>query len=158
MGAPGSGKSTVAALLADGWQVPLIDVDELLTAELGGRLSEAFVRDTERYRQHVEAACLRALSEAGVVALSSAAVESAAVRAELVRQEVIWLRTAVGTITRRLGMNQLGMTELVAIRNRMDEQLQLRARWYASVARGVVDTDRLTAVEVAARITERGAV
>lgn len=157
VGAPGSGKSTVAARLAEHWQLPLIDVDDELADRVGGRLTDAFIKDADAYSELLERVGLDALGSEGVVALSSAAVESAAVRSALEGLEVDWLRASVSTLTRRLGMNRLGMTELIAIRNRMDAQLQLRARWYSAVATRVVDTDRLTAEQVAVWIIEGGA-
>ncbi len=71
---------------------------------------------------------------------------------------MVWLQTSVATATRRLSMNSLGMAGLVAIRNSMDAMLAERARWYAMVSTAVVDTDRLTAEQVAAAVMgEQGA-
>lgn len=156
VGVPGSGKSTLADLLAAQWGVPAVDVDQLVAAELGDPTA-AFVTEEAHYREVEERLSLAALAAPGVVALPSGSVESVAVRQALAGHSVIWLQAGVATITRRLGMNLLGMDALVAIRNRLDAQFAERARWYSSVAVEVVATDKLTADQVAAQIAERGA-
>lgn len=159
VGIPGSGKSTVAGLLARQRGLPLIEVDDLVEAGLGQTAEEAFAGGEAAYRAVEEQVSLTALARPGVVALGSGAVDSAAVREALAGLPVAWLRTSVAIATRRLGMNSFGMAALVAIRDRMDALLAERAPCYAAVASLVVDTDRLTAVEVAAAISElQGAV
>lgn len=157
VGIPGSGKSTVAALLGAARGLPVVEVDDLVEAELGAPAEEVFATGEGAYRGVEERVSLAALSRPGVVALASGAVDSAAVRAALQELPVAWLRTSVAVATRRLGLNSFGMAALVAIRDRMATMLQQRAPLYAAVAGIVVDTDRLTAEQVAAAIAERGA-
>ena len=158
VGIPGSGKSTVAELLARAWQLPLIEVDDLVEAAVEAPAQEVFATGESAYRAIEEQVCLSALRRPGVVALASGAVDSEAVRSALAGLPVVWLRTSVVTATRRLGMSSLGMDALIAIRNRMDALLALRAPCYASLATFVVDTDRLSAAQVADAVVERGAV
>jgi shikimate kinase len=159
VGIPGSGKSTVGQLVADRLRVGLVEVDDLVETELGAPVAEYFASVGEdAFRVVEERVALAALDADGVVALSSGAVTSAAVRAALAGVPVVWLRTSLATATRRLSMHSLGMAALVAIRNSMDAMLAERARWYESVATGQVDTDRLTAEQVAAAVIgEQGA-
>ena len=153
VGIPGSGKSAVGRLLADHLGLPLVEVDDLVEADLGAPASEFFASVGEdAYRVAEERVTLTALQSDGVVALSSGAVTSAAVRDALAGLPVVWLRTAVATATRRLSMHALGMAGLVAIRNSMDAMLAERARWYAAVATTELDTDRLGAEQVAASV------
>lgn len=156
VGIPGSGKSSVAAVVAARDGLPLVEVDDLVEAELGAPAGEVFATGEDAYRATEERVCLAALAQPGVVALASGAVDSPAVRDALAGLPVVWLRTTVPVATRRLGMNSLGMAALVAIRNRMDEMLTERAPCYAMVATRVVDTDRLSVPQVAAAIEERG--
>jgi shikimate kinase len=153
VGIPGSGKSEVGRIIAENLDVPFVEVDDLVEAALGGAASEYFATAGEAaYREVEEQVAVPALTLDGVVALSSGAVTSAAVREALDGLRVVWLRTTVAAATRRLSMNSLGMAGLVAIRNSMDAMLAERARWYEMVSTEVVDTDRLTAVQVAAAI------
>jgi shikimate kinase len=159
VGIPGSGKSEVGRIIAEALDVPFIEVDILVEIALGAPATEYFATAGEAaYREAEEQVAVAALSRDGVVALSSGAVTSAAVREALLGLRVVWLRTSVSAATRRLSMNSLGMAGLVAIRNSMDAMLAERARWYEMVSTGVVDTDRLTAEQVAAAVTgEQGA-
>ncbi len=153
VGIPGSGKSAAGELVAERLDVPFVEVDELVEAELGGPAGEFFASAGEdAYRAVEERVAIAALGSGGVVALSSGAVTSAAVRAALAGLPVVWLRASVARATRRLGMHSLGMGTLVGIRNSMDAMLAERARWYANVAIREVDTDRLTVEEVAAAV------
>jgi shikimate kinase len=158
MGIPGSGKSTVAGLLAAAWSVPLVDTDDLVASRTGETAAEAFASAAgqARFRAAEEQASIDALAGLGVVALGSGAVESPAVRAALAGQRVVWLQASVQVVTRRLGMTRLGIPALAAIRDAMDAQLAERAGWYEAVATEVIHTDRLSPGEVAAAI-EAGA-
>jgi shikimate kinase len=159
VGIPGSGKSEVGGMVAQAFDVPFIEVDDLVESELEAPAAEFFATSGEAaYRGAEEQVAVAALRLDGVVALSSGAVTSAAVREALDGLRVVWLRTGVATATRRLSMHSLGMAGLVAIRNSMDAMLAERARWYEAVSTGVIDTDRLTAEQVAAAVIgEQGA-
>jgi shikimate kinase len=159
VGIPGSGKSDVGRIVAEGWNVPFTEVDDLVETDLRAPATEYFATAGEAaYRAAEERVAVSALQRDGVVALSSGAVTSAAVRDALTGLRVVWLKTSVATATRRLSMHSLGMAGLVAIRNSMDAMLAERARWYEMVATGVVDTDRLTIEQVAAAVIgEQGA-
>ncbi len=158
VGIPGSGKSAAGALVADALGLPLVEVAELVEEQLGAPAAEVFAGGEAGYRLVEEARSLEALAAPGVVALTSGAVASPAVRSALAGLPVVWLRASVATVTRRLGMNSLGMAILVAIRTRMAAMVEERARWYGSVATAVVDTDRLEVAAVAAAVlTELGA-
>jgi shikimate kinase len=154
VGIPASGKTSVGQLIADALGLPLIDTDVVVADQLGATATESFADDagTAEFRAAEEAAALHALTCDGVLALGSGAVTSSAVRAALSDQRVYWLRTSVAATTRRLGMTRLGMEVLVAIRNKLDAQLAERAGWYEDVATSVIDTDRLGAEQIAARI------
>jgi len=154
VGIPASGKSTVAALVAEASGLEVLETDIAVEANLDATATETFAEPggEGKFRQAEETAALAALATDGVLALGSGAVESAKVRHALVGHRVIWLRTTVATATRRLGMTRLGMEALVAIRTKLDAGLAERARWYEAVASEVIDTDRLSAAEIAALI------
>lgn len=58
IGLPGSGKSTVGALLAQrlGW--PLLDTDEMIVQREGRTIPEIFAREGEEYFRCAETACV----------------------------------------------------------------------------------------------------
>jgi len=154
VGAPGVGKSTVGALLAAGLDLSLVEVDELVEAELGASAEEAYATEdgARRYRAVEERLSLQALAGPGIVVLGGGAVESQPVRDALKGAKVVWLEASVVAITRRLGMNSLGLETLIAIRTRLDAMLQQRAIWYRDVATMCLATDRLDAADVARAI------
>lgn len=158
VGIPGSGKSVVGELLAGVRGLPLLDTDLLVAQRTGETPAEAFAtpEGEARFREAEAAVCVDALSADAVVALGSGAVESATVREALAGRRVVWLQASVQVVTRRLGMNLLGLPALTAIRDRLDAQLAERARWYETVATEVIGTDRLSPDQVVAAI-ESGA-
>jgi shikimate kinase len=158
VGIPGSGKSVVGELLAAAWRLPLLDTDLLVAQRTGETPAEAFAtpEGETRFRDAEQTVCVDALSGVAVVALGSGAVESAAVRDALDVHRVVWLQAGVPVVTRRLGMNRLGIPALAAIRTALDAQLAERARWYEAVATEVIGTDRLSPDQVVA-VIESGA-
>ncbi len=151
VGIPGSGKSTIGALLAASLGVPLIETDQFTEHLLGQTATETFADPTgeSRWRAAEVQAVIEALNQPGVIAVGSGAVTSEAVRVALRGRAVCWLRTTVVTATRRLGMTRLGIEVLTAIRIKLDAQLAERAGWYAEVATTVIDTDRSNASAIA---------
>lgn len=154
VGAPGVGKSTVGALLSAELGLPLVEVDELVEVALGASAEEAYATEdgARRYRAAEERLSLQALGGPGIVVLGGGAVESQPVRDALKGAKVVWLEASVVAITRRLGMNSLGLETLIAIRTRLDAMLQQRAIWYRDVATMCLATDRLDAADVARAI------
>ena len=106
VGLPGSGKSTVARLLAErlGWR--WVDLDDRIEAVTGQSIPELFERGEDHFRT-VETEVLRgvlALPTEVVVATGGGIVTSEANRATLVtRSTVVWLDVPVGQLLDRLG-------------------------------------------------------
>ena len=106
IGLPGSGKSTVAGLLAErlGWR--WVDLDERIEAVTGQSIPELFERGEEHFRT-VETEVLRgvlAVPTEVVVATGGGIVGSEANRATLAaRSTVVWLDVDVGRLLERLG-------------------------------------------------------
>ncbi len=105
VGLPGSGKSTVARLLAEhlGWR--WVDLDQRIEAVTGRSIPELFERGEEHFRT-VETEVLRgvlAVPTEVVVATGGGIVGSEANRATLTtRSTVVWLDVDVGLLVARL--------------------------------------------------------
>lgn len=151
IGLPGVGKSTAGVLVAQELGVPFVDVGSQVEQALGGSAAEYVANHGEApyHRAEIEQS-LAAIRGDGVIALPSGAANEEIAAA--LQGPVIWLQASVATITRRLGMHQLGMPTLIALRNRMEHLAQQRALWYSSVATATVSTERLDAAGVAAAI------
>ncbi|MCE1173954.1 MAG: shikimate kinase [Propionibacteriales bacterium] len=158
IGMPASGKSSVGALVADAWGLPLLDTDLVVAERLGGTVTELLADPAAEsaFRDAEVGVCLDALDRDAVVALGSGALASDAVRGALVGLPVVWLQTSVVTATRRLGLARFGMDVLAAIRTTLDAQLAERAGWYAQAASSVIDTDRIGVHAVADHILASG--
>jgi shikimate kinase len=158
VGIPASGKSSVGAVLAEAWGLPVLDTDLMVADRLGGTVSELLADPAAegRFRDCEEEIALSALTQDAVVALGSGAITSMAVRQALIGLPVVWLQTSVVTATRRLGLARFGMDVLAAIRTRLDAQLAERAGWYAQVASMVIDTDRQGVHAIADQLSNAG--
>ena len=154
IGIPGSGKSTVAALVAAAWGRDLIDTDEQVAAAVGAALPELFATEAgqRRFQQEEQRLAVTAIESGAVVALGSAAVLQAAVREALIRDSTWWLATSVAVATRRLGLTSLGMETLIVVRKQLEADLSARSQWYEEMAGHRIDTDRLSAADIAATI------
>ena len=158
IGMPASGKSSVAALVADAWAVPMLDTDLIVAEQLGGTVTELLADPASEnaFREAEVNVCLDALAQEAVVALGSGALASDAVREALAGLSVVWLQTSVVTATRRLGLARFGMDVLAAIRTTLDAQLAERAVWYSQAATAVMDTDRIGVHAIADHILASG--
>jgi len=153
VGAPGSGKSTVGALLAERLAVPFTDVDTEIEAQAGTSVAEIFTEHGEpAFRALEEAATARLLGRPGVLALGGGAVLSPATREALRGHRVVWLRVGVPEAVKRVGLNDARPLLLGNVRGMLMRQLAERRPLYDQVSDYAVDTDALSPEEVVAQI------
>ncbi len=151
VGPMGAGKSTVGALLAEAWSVPLRDTDADLEATEGRSVSDIFVDEGEDYfRAREHEAVLTALAEhRGVLSLGGGAVLNPRTREALAGHPVVFLRVGLSDAVRRVGLGTGRPLLLGNVRSRVKALLDERLPIYLSVADVVVDTDGRTPQEVA---------
>jgi shikimate kinase len=150
VGAPGSGKSTVGALLAQRWGVPFADVDAVIESRVGKSVAEIFADDGEAvFRAFEEATTAELLDAPGVLALGGGAVLSPVTRAALAGYPVVWLKVTIAHAAGRVGLNEARPLLLGNVRGRLVKLLNERTPLYAEVARASVDTDGQTPEQVA---------
>ena len=150
VGAPGAGKSTVGAALAErlGWD--FLDADALIAERAGKSIAEIFTDEGElAFRANEEATTAELLTEPGVLALGGGAVLSAKTRSALADRRVIWLRVGLPAAVRRIGLDTARPLLLGNVRGRLLTLLNERAPLYAEVATETVDTDDRTPDQVA---------
>jgi shikimate kinase len=149
VGAPGSGKSTVGALLARDLGVGFRDVDAVIVERVGKSIAEIFTDDGEAAFRALEERITGELLElSGVLALGGGAVLSPATRAALRGRRVVWLRIGLSQSVKRVGLDTARPLLLGNVRGRLLKLLNERAPLYAEVATEVVDTDHTTPAEV----------
>ena len=156
VGPMGSGKSTVAAVLAEAWGVSVRDTDADIEAAEGRTISDIFVDDGEqRFRElEVEAVADALDSHGGVLALGGGAVLDEGTRRRLAGHTVVFLRVGLAEAVKRVGLGAGRPLLLGNVRGRIKAHLDQRTPLYESVATHSVDTDERTPDEVAAQIRE----
>jgi len=150
----GAGKTTVAALLAEAWALPVRDTDVDIEAAEERSISDIFVDDGEDHFRVLEA---RAVTEAlaaheGVLALGGGAVLDPHTRELLAGHQVVFLRVGLSDAVKRVGLGVGRPLLLGNVRARIKALLDERTPVYESVATHVVETDGRTPDEVATEV------
>jgi shikimate kinase len=133
----GAGKTTVAALLGEAWDLPVRDTDHDVEAAEGRSISDIFVDDGEEHFRALERGAVAAAlaGHDGVLALGGGAVLDEGTRAALAGAPVVFLK--------------VGLSDAVK-RALLDERTPI----YEAVARWTVDTDGRTPEDVAAEVAK----
>ena len=149
IGAPGSGKTTVGAMLAERLGVPFNDADAIIVERAGKSIAEIFTDDGEAaFRALEEQVTAELLELPGVLSLGGGAVLSSTTRAALRSHRVVWLRIGLSQSVKRVGLDTARPLLLGNVRGQLLKLLNERAPLYAQVATEVVDTDDTTPAEV----------
>lgn len=151
IGPMGAGKTTVAGLLGERWGVEVRDTDADIEAAEGRPISEIFVDSGEAHFRALERdAVATALADhSGVLALGGGAVMDPATRVLLEPAPVVFLRVGLSDAVQRVGLGTSRPLLLGNVRGRIKALLDERAPIYAATARWTVDTDGLSAEQVA---------
>jgi len=148
IGAPGSGKSTVGALLAERLGVIFRDADAVIVERAGKSIAEIFTDDGEAvFRALEEQTTAELIGLPGVLSLGGGAVLSAVTRSALRGHRVIWLRVGLTQSVKRVGLDTARPLLLGNVRGQLLKLLNERAALYSEVATEVVDTDKTTPAE-----------
>ena len=149
IGAPGAGKSTIGALLAEQLGVDFVDIDAEIEADAGAPITEIFAeRGEQGFRELELETTLRHLDGNSVVALGGGAVTNPAVREALAGHRVCWLRVGLDDALRRLGSGATRPLLAGDVAARWTELVARRAALYEAVATLIVDTDGLNPDQV----------
>ncbi len=158
VGPMGSGKSTVAALLAAAHGTTARDTDDDVEAADGRTISDIFVESGEAHFRALEReAVAKALAgHDGVLSLGGGAVLDEDTRRLLIDSEhtVVFLRVGLAEAVKRVGLGTSRPLLLGNVRSRIKALLDERTPIYESVADLVVDTDERSAQQVADEIRE----
>ena len=154
IGAPGSGKSTVGAHIADALDMTFIDVAELVAQAAAKPVSHVFIDDGEATARALEAKAMRSAlaSGAGVIAMPSACVEHEDFAQLVSGHDVCWLKVDMPHLARRLRLGSISPGVFGAPRAMLLTLLAERDPLYRDVATMTIDTSRLTQAEVIEKI------
>jgi shikimate kinase len=156
VGPPGSGKSTIAALLSERLRATHRDTDTDIEAGAGKPISDIFVDEGEPHFRALErAAIVEALKADGeVLSLGGGAILDAATRADLAGHTVVFLDVSLGEATKRVGLSVARPLLLGNVRTQLRNLMEARRPLYAEVAKLTVLTDSKTPDEIAGEILE----
>ncbi len=157
IGVMGAGKSTVARLLGDLWDVAVRDTDADVEFAEGRSISDIFVDSGEaHFREREAAAVADALAtHDGVLSLGGGAVLNKRTRALLAGHTVVFLRVGLADAVKRVGLGTSRPLLLGNVRSRIKAVLEERAPIYESLATFAVETGGRSADEVASEIAQR---
>ena len=155
VGLPGSGKSTVGRLVADGLPAPLIDIDGLLVREMGMPISQIFGMVGEARFREMERDAVNAAQggNPGVIVPGGGwAAQPGQLEAALASSLAVYLQCQPGTAARRSQQGEArpllaGVDPVQQMRALLEE----RERFYR-LAPHQVDAERGAAEAVASQI------
>lgn len=155
VGPPGSGKSTVGALVAKRLGLPCRDTDADVERATGRTIADLFLEDGEEAFRALEAQAVRdALADHdGVLALGGGAVLDPRTRALLAGRTVVFLDVSITAAAPRIGFNRDRPLLLGNPRASWVRLMEARRVFYEQVATVTVDTDGKTPDQVADEIT-----
>lgn len=161
IGPPGSGKSTVAARLADRWKVTARDTDVDVVEIDGREIGEIFIESGEAEFRALEREAVREAlsSHGGVLALGGGAVLDADTQLDLRAYAerggaIVFLNVGIATAARRVGLAQSRPLLVGSPRAAWRRLMEERRATYESLATMVVETDGLSPRDIAARIAD----
>lgn len=159
-----TGKSTLAARLAERWKIKWIDLDAMIEEFACASITDIFARHGESYFRDLEARVVKDVSmssEPMVVATGGGAplLESSR-RVMKEHGVVVWLTASVDTIARRMlgdettGSRRPALTDSESPIEEIERVLSVRELIYREVADLVVDTDKKTVDEIVVEIAD----
>ena len=156
IGPPGSGKTTVGALLAERLGVGFRDTDHDVEATAGKPIGEIFVDDGEqRFRDLERSAVRAALAEHdGVIALGGGAVLDAGTRSELAGLPVVYLEVGLSDAVKRVGLASARPLLVLNPRSQFRKLMEERRPVYEGLAALKVKTDEREPADIVDEIVQ----
>lgn len=155
IGAPGAGKTTVGAELADALGYRFVDTDAAVAEQAGQPLADLYIDAGDAYVHELEREVVIAAirNSPAVVALGSGALDRTDTDELLVGHHVVWLRVTSANAISRVGLNVPRPVSLGNIRSQFAALLEARSERYAAAATHHVDTDHRPISDIVAEIS-----
>lgn len=154
VGAPGAGKSTIGAEVAELLGVPFLDADAIIEERAGKPIPEIFFDEGEdTFRAMEREAIADALASFdGVLALGGGAIMNEETRELLKEPTVVFLSVELTDAVKRVGLGAGRPMLSINPRATLKHLLDQRRPRYASVATHTVATDGRTPEEISAEV------
>lgn len=156
IGAPGSGKSTVGALLAERLGRGFVDVDAEIERREARLIREIFADDGEPAFRAIERdVTLELLAGDGVVSLGGGAPMTPAIADALAAHTVVWLQVDAHHALKRVGIDEARpLLAGTGMRATLIKLLNERTPTYQRLATHAVDTAGRTPDDIVADLIE----
>lgn len=158
IGMRGAGKTTVAKLLSKKLKKPYIEMDDLVMQKAGMSTANIVKSHGWEYFRGIESKVARELTKQNDVIISCGG--GIVTRAENIKAlkkngKLFWLQANIDTLVKRIGndQNRPSLTDKPP-KEDMEETLAKRYQLYKKAADQIIDTEKLTAKQVADRIIE----
>ena len=157
IGAPGSGKSTVGALLAERLGRGFVDVDAEIERREARLIREIFADDGEPAFRAIERdVTLELLAGDGVVSLGGGAPMTSAIADALAAHTVVWLQVDAHHALKRVGIDEARpLLAGTGMRATLIKLLNERTPTYQRLATHAVDTAGRTPDDIVAELIDR---
>ena len=151
IGVPGAGKTTVGRILARKLGRDFLDTDQKIEEISGKTISEIFIQDGESIFRATEKDVIEQSIAKGnaVISLGGGALMNSDTRELVKTQRTIWLQTGLAQAVDRIGMNRNRPLLLGNVRGQLADLMAAREPFYIECAHEVVDTNQLSADQVA---------
>ncbi len=156
IGVPGAGKSTVGKILAQQLGTTFIDTDSVIEQVAGKSISDIFIQDGEPHFRQLEKQIIAEslANNDAVISLGGGALMDPQTRSLVKEQNCYWLQAGLSQAVDRVGMNKNRPLLLGNVRGQLADLMAAREPLYIECAKHVVDTNKLTAEQVANHIFE----
>ena len=156
IGPPGSGKTTVGALLARAWGVAFRDTDADVERMAGRTVADIFLDEGEAaFRAFERQAVVAALREHdGVLALGGGAVLDPDTQRDLAAHTVVFLDVSLAHAAPRVGLTAARPLLLGNPRAQWQALMDARRGTYQRLATVMIDTDGVTPEAVTQRVLD----
>ena len=157
VGAPGAGKSSVGAALAQRLNVPFLDSDSMIEKAAGKTVADIFTDDGEAAFRDLEAKAIATALQGtdAVLSLGGGALGNAATRALLLDHTVVWLTVTLSDAVSRVGMNRDRPLLLGNVRGKLADLMSAREPIYREAANIIVDTHEKSVEQIADVVSEQ---
>ncbi|MGH8101997.1 MAG: shikimate kinase [Chthoniobacterales bacterium] len=159
IGMMGAGKTSAGQRLQQRTGLPLVDTDEIVTAELGMSVPEIFAKFGEEKFREAETAVLRGLSpDRQSIIVTGGGIVLREANVDLLKRLgiVVWLDAGEETMFERATRNRnRPLLETKNPREAFSRILEARRSLYSKIADVRIDTAWLTEEEVAKKILQK---
>ncbi|MBM2623716.1 shikimate kinase [Actinoplanes sp. LDG1-06] len=154
VGAPGAGKSTIGAAVAQLLGVPFADADAIIEVDAGKPIPEIFIDDGEEAFRALERRTIAEALESfdGVLALGGGAILDDGTRELLRKQTVVYLSVELSDAVKRVGLGAGRPLLAINPRATLKYLLDQRKPLYAEVATHTIKTDGREPDEIATEV------